>query len=317
MFVSTSFQDLLSTLFCSGCFSSSHSWLKHPVEDIPAQLGSMRSFKSGQIWTRHCLIILGICLCRMLGIGTSTGILGSRSPLAFTCGTHLKSSSFHTRITSRALPPLTAEEKQLIIEWEAHEEVLDEVAEARRLNEAGFPISPEDLITRAKLYLAKNQYNVVDPDMLADNFTFSGPVVGPLGKAAFIKVLGGLDLTTVFPDNKARWHDWRVDPYDASRVLFTARPTGTNLGTLGAWIPEPTGKTYEGPPEAASLKFSRDGKIVEYTAAYVMDKNQGNTDGMTGVLGPLYAIGKGLPIPEGQPWQPSPLWWLLKQLDMA
>jgi len=229
----------------------------------------------------------------------------------------VKDSSFQTRIASRALPPLTAEDKQLILEWQAREEALDEAAEAARIREANFPIPPEDLILRAKLYLAKNQYAVADPDMLAENFTFCGPVVGPLRKEAFIKALGGFDLVNVFPDNKVRWHSWRVDPFDPSRVLFTARPMGTNLGALGAWISEPTGKSYEGPPEACSLKFLRDGKIVEYTAAYVMDKNQGNTAGMTGLLGPLYAIGKGLPIPEGQPWQPSPLLWLLKQFEMA
>ena len=36
-----------------------------------------------------------------------------------------------------------------------------------------------------------------------------------------------------------------------------------------------------------------------------MDKNQGNTGGLGGVFGILYAIGKPFPFPECQPWKPS------------
>lgn len=37
----------------------------------------------------------------------------------------------------------------------------------------------------------------------------------------------------------------------------------------------------------------------------VMDKTIGNSGGLGGVFGPLYAIGKGLPFPEAQPWKKS------------
>jgi len=35
---------------------------------------------------------------------------------------------------------------------------------------------------------------------------------------------------------------------------------------------------------------------------YVIDRRQGNTGGRGGLLGPLYAIGKGFPFPEAQPY---------------
>eukprot|EP00913_Durusdinium_trenchii_P035732 g33435.t1 len=90
-----------------------------------------------------------------------------------------------------------------------------------------FAIPPEELIQRAMLYLAKNQYGVEDPNDLADDFLF---VIGPLEKDEFIKTLGQFDLKVAFPDQKVRWHDFRVDPYEPSRVWFTARSMGTHLG---------------------------------------------------------------------------------------
>eukprot|EP00913_Durusdinium_trenchii_P020976 g19710.t1 len=59
---------------------------------------------------------------------------------------------------------------------------------------------------------------------------------------------------------------------------------------------------FESPPEACSLRFNEQGQVVEYTAGYVIDRRQGNTGGRGGLLGPLYAIGKGFPFPEAQPY---------------
>ena len=54
-----------------------------------------------------------------------------------------------------------------------------------------------------------------------------------------------------------------------------------------------------------SLKFNEHGKVVLYTGGYVMDKTIGNTGGIGGVFGILYAIGKPLPFPEGHPYRKS------------
>ncbi|CAE7160502.1 unnamed protein product, partial [Symbiodinium pilosum] len=58
------------------------------------------------------------------------------------------------------------------------------------------------LVQRAKLYLAKNQYGITAPDMLAEDFQFVGQVIGPLDKATFIRQLGAFDLLVAFPDVK-------------------------------------------------------------------------------------------------------------------
>eukprot|EP00931_Biecheleriopsis_adriatica_P067133 TRINITY_DN41320_c0_g1_i1.p1 TRINITY_DN41320_c0_g1~~TRINITY_DN41320_c0_g1_i1.p1 ORF type:complete len:280 (+),score=57.19 TRINITY_DN41320_c0_g1_i1:34-873(+) len=268
---------------------------------------------------RHllCTALLAVfCLVQQLsqlnGAGAFSGVFAEQK------------HSLQRSLCSRTAFSLTTEEEAMIRAWETQEEVLGDASASAKIAEAGFPIEPDELILRAKLYLAKNQYSIEDPSMLAENFTFCGPVVGPMDKATFKKVLGAFDLAKAFPNNRVRWHHFRVDPFDPSRVLFTGRPTGTNTGPIPSYVPEPegTGKTYEGAPEAASLKFLRDGTIVEYTAAYVMDKNQGNTGGMTGVAGLLYGIGRDLAfgtglIPEARPYQPSPLWALLKSFGLA
>eukprot|EP00435_Cladocopium_sp_Y103_P037222 s1307_g9.t2 len=239
------------------------------------------------------LAVLALCSSRLSFVGWRFGSAGSRSG-----------------VSSRAL---TKEEQEVVKEWRAREEVIT-LEEAKDKVKGQFVIPPEELIEKAMLYLAKNQYGVEDPNDLADDFLFVGQVIGPLEKDEFIKTLGQFDLKVAFPDQKVRWHDFRVDPYDPSRVWFTARSMGTNLGAIPPLIAEATNKAFESPPEACSLRFNGQGQVVEYTAGYVIDRRQGNTGGRGGLLGPLYAIGKGFPFPEAQPyewsWQRKLFTWL-------
>merc|ERR1719313_1420183 len=84
---------------------------------------------------------------------------------------------------------------------------------------------------------------------------------------------------------------------------------GTNTGSLGGVLPA-TNKKVETPPQANSVTFNSQGEITMFTIGYVLDKNVGNTGGLGGAYGIFYAIGYGLPFPEAQPWQPSPLYAL-------
>jgi hypothetical protein len=87
-------------------------------------------------------------------------------------------------------------------------------------------------------------------------------------------------------------------------VWYDARFTGTNTGTLAGSL-APTGKKVEAPPQSCSMLFNERGECAQLTVGYVMDKTLGNTGGLGGVFGILYAIGYGLPFPEAQPWQKS------------
>jgi hypothetical protein len=46
-------------------------------------------------------------------------------------------------------------------------------------------------------------------------------------------------------------------------------------------------------------------QVEDFTMGYVMDRRLGNTGGLGGAFGLLYAIGCPFPYPEGRPWQSS------------
>lgn len=180
--------------------------------------------------------------------------------------------------------------------------VIDE--EALR-KERSFSLSEEELIRRSKLYLAMNAWTVTVPELMADDFVFCGPVVGPLGKDKFIEQLAGFDFEGAFPDAVDGWHHFRLDPFEPNRVWFSCQGYGTNTGAVPPLIDEATGKRFETPPQACSMKFNEAGEVTEYSLGYVMDRNLGNTGGLGGLLGILYSIGKPFPYPESRPYERS------------
>jgi hypothetical protein len=178
--------------------------------------------------------------------------------------------------------------------------------EAAAVSSQNFPLSEEELIYKAKEVLVSG-VGLERPELIAEDFRFMGPVVGGDGglkKAEFIEAISGFDLKTAFPDLDPRFHHFRVDPLDPGRVWFTSTASGTHLG-LFANVIKPTGKRFETPPQACSLKFNKEGEVIKYTIGHVMERSIGNTGGLGGVFGPLVAIGKPLPFPEAQPWKPS------------
>jgi hypothetical protein len=179
------------------------------------------------------------------------------------------------------------------------------IDEASLIAAQGFPISETELISKAKEFLYFGQ-GVEDPSLLADDFVFMGPFVGGAGglpKSEYLQAVGGFKIKDAFPDLEPRFMHFRADPLDAGRIWFTSQAGGTNLGTfLGN---KPTGKRFETPPQACSIKFNEAGKVIKYTIGHVMERSIGNTGGLGGIFGPAYAIGKPLPFPEAKPWKPS------------
>ena len=165
-----------------------------------------------------------------------------------------------------------------------------------------FAIGPDELILRCKAVLRAGFAEIADD--LSEDFQFVGPVVGPLGPEAFVKAVGGFDLTTGFPDMKSNYYHFRVDPYETNRVWFTSRTTGTHTGTLAGRF-EATGTRVECPPQALSMTFNEKGQVTKVTVGVVMDRTLGNTGGLGDVFGLFYAIGSPLPFPEAQPWKMS------------
>ena len=140
---------------------------------------------------------------------------------------------------------------------------------------------------------------------LADDFEFVAPLIGPLDRSAIIAATTGLDLGEALPNFDARYHDFRADPDDPSRVWCTMRVTATHTGVLsfGGVRAEPKSPptVVESPPEAVSLRFDDSGKLRELTTGYPLDRRVGSTGGLGGLFGILEGLGYPLPPPLTRP----------------
>merc|ERR1719401_1194855 len=188
--------------------------------------------------------------------------------------------------------------------------------EALRM-ENTFPIPEEDLVQLTKAFLLRL---FADPGSIkarmAPDFRFVAPVVPAMGNGLsgdeLCEALGQFNLLDAVPDLNPQQYDFRTDPFEPNRVWFTARGRGTNTGPVAGGLP-PTGRSFESPPQSQSLTFNEAGEVTKMTIGYVMDKEVGTTGGLGGIFGILYAIGYGFPIPEAQPWKPSPFYKLVSQ----
>uniref|UniRef100_A0A0G4FTC6 Uncharacterized protein n=1 Tax=Chromera velia CCMP2878 TaxID=1169474 RepID=A0A0G4FTC6_9ALVE len=166
-----------------------------------------------------------------------------------------------------------------------------------------FAIPPARLITLAK-DAAQTGVGLENPDLLAEDFTFVFPVVGPLTKDQYLKAVKSFDLYGAFPDLNPQYFNFAVDPLEPSRVWYLSRAVATHKGKGGFGF-EPTGTEIESPPQILSLTFNENGEVIKFTGGYVADRTAGNTGGLGGVFGLLYAIGHPLPFREARPWKMS------------
>jgi len=158
---------------------------------------------------------------------------------------------------------------------------------------------PEADLMRLTTQLLEKNFGTENSDLLADSFTFSGPVVGPLKKKEFLSAFGTFNFNGAFPDIDYQYRDMRVCPYDTNRVWYTSSPTGTHRRTLniGKNSYPPTGRKWISPPECGSMQFDEEGKCVSLTGGYIMDRRMGNTNGLGGVFGVCAALGVPSPFP--------------------
>jgi hypothetical protein len=63
---------------------------------------------------------------------------------------------------------------------------IGEIDQAQTLARSSFPIKPDALVGKAK-HVLTTMFGTLEPDVLADDFRFVAPVVGPLGKDEFLR----------------------------------------------------------------------------------------------------------------------------------
>jgi len=189
------------------------------------------------------------------------------------------------------------------------------VDEADMLDKSTFPIPPAELLELARRFILTKS-GLDDPSILADDFQFIFPFVGPLSKTEFLAAVSTFNLEEAFPDLKQNTRMMSVDAFEPNRVWYFVQPEGTNLGPLNVLnvptIPS-TGIKVLNPPQVHSITFNEEGKIVKFTGGYPVDRTIGNTGGLGGIFGYLKAIGRPLPFPEASTYfeKRSLVWRLL------
>jgi len=128
---------------------------------------------------------------------------------------------------------------------------------------------PETVMIQLAKGVLSAEVGTKDPDLLSDDFTFCGPIVGPLQKAEFIEAFANFKLRDGLPDLEENYSNFRVDPYDPYRVWYDIKASGTRTGPLVGQ--EPNGAKYIGPPEVGSMTFDDDGFCTRLTAGAIMD----------------------------------------------
>jgi len=195
------------------------------------------------------------------------------------------------------------------VHTEANREVVDE---AKSLQQTGFPLSSDQLIKKTKAFTSKDiKFGSKRPEVLAEDFQFIFPIVGPLTKEEFTTVFSSFKVDDAFPNSQGNYFGFTVDPLEPNRVWFFSRAILKHEGTLkfGKLQMPPSQKTVVHTPQAFSVSYDQEGRVYKFTGGYPVDKTVGNAGGLGGVLGIIYALGGKLPLgPEARPWKPSLQW---------
>lgn len=177
------------------------------------------------------------------------------------------------------------------------------VDEQKTLARSTFSHSPEALIAQTKLVLASMYKN---GELLAEDFQFTAPIVGPLPKDRFLKLWRQADvMESTFPDMRTNAFGFTVDPMEPDRVWFFHRARMTFTGELkifgGPFPIKGDNTSIVTPPQVQSMRFNDQLKVYALTVGAVVDRcATNNCGGLGGMFGPLLAMNRGLPFPEAR-----------------
>jgi len=169
----------------------------------------------------------------------------------------------------------------------------------------------EEKLKELATNLICNELGGDDPSLLAEDFQFIFPVVGPLTKTQFVEAFTNFKVREAFPTASANFYNFKIDPLEPNRIWMLSRGAYEHLGTLcfGPSKFPPTGKRICLPPQCFSMSFDADGMCYKLTGGYNVDRSVGDTKGLGGMFGIVTGLGlMKLPFPEGRPWKRSLLW---------
>lgn len=177
---------------------------------------------------------------------------------------------------------------------------------------SAFALSPQECVERAQAFIAAN-YGQADTSVLADDFQFIGPFVGPLERVGYIEAMeGALNPQDGFPDLCGRQFGFTADPVEPGRVWWFTRPTGTfKKDWFGA---EADGKRIETAPQSMGVVLNEAGQVRKFNMGTPIDRTSGNSGGLGGLFAFMWFVGKPLPIPECRPYEKSVPFKILSQV---
>lgn len=117
--------------------------------------------------------------------------------------------------------------------------------------------------------------------ILAEDFVFRSPVIGPLTKWDYIEALDYFRVYESFPDINPNCYGFTVDVVEPLKVRFFVKATGTYqnplggfLGSTAAKLNPPDGRQYMGSTEAWSIAFNDLDRmqVKSISAGYVVDR---------------------------------------------
>ena len=132
----------------------------------------------------------------------------------------------------------------------------------------GQPPSENEMMDKVRLLL-RTEFGAKQPDLLADDFQFLFPVVGPLSKAEFVTAFSSFKVFEAFPEGCGRYFGFTRDPIEPNRVWFFSRDRLVHQGTLnfGAQAFPATGKEVLTVPQVLSVSF--DGEFLAAVCWFV------------------------------------------------
>ena len=145
-------------------------------------------------------------------------------------------------------------------------------------------------------------YSPAKEELMSDDFVFCGPVVGPLNKIDYLGTLGVFRVYDAFPDLGVAVAPFTQDPSEPNRYWSVIRVTGTHTGPLnmGSAAVPATGKSMVVGPQAVSVTFNDDDKVVRYTGGYIADVRDGQTGDAGAMFAVMRAVGAPTPTPTGK-----------------
>ena len=150
-----------------------------------------------------------------------------------------------------------------------------------------------DYAARAREWVLNDGFHApAKASLMADDFVWFGPIVGPLNKQDFLRTVDMFKVYEGFPDLKMHLAEFTRDPVEENRYWSILRVEGTHTQpqASGTGTPpyKPTNNKLDVGPQCVSVTFDADGRVSRYTGGYVVDRTQGKT----GMLGAMFAVTK-------------------------